>query len=88
MPQIFRSLDLSFNCISEIEGLEHTNALETLYMANNKIKKINELHCLAELKVLELGANEIIVDYRYYDLFLRVRRYKTCIIMPSLSNSF
>ena len=56
-----RALDLSFNRIAKIAGLDNLQALETLYLASNKIKCIENIQDLPELRVLEVGANEITV---------------------------
>eukprot|EP00475_Leptophrys_vorax_P023433 TRINITY_DN3206_c0_g2_i3.p1 TRINITY_DN3206_c0_g2~~TRINITY_DN3206_c0_g2_i3.p1 ORF type:complete len:268 (+),score=82.16 TRINITY_DN3206_c0_g2_i3:1309-2112(+) len=55
-----RILDLSFNGLRKIEGLENVaNTLTTLYLVNNKIKQISNLDTLIHLTMLELGSNRI-----------------------------
>ena len=55
------SLDVSFNQITRIEGLEEAGlaALHSLFLANNKITKIEGLGGLPSLQLLELGSNRI-----------------------------
>jgi Leucine Rich Repeat. len=57
-----RILDLSFNRIREIKGLDHLANLEKLYLCSNKISKIENVDHLKKLKVLELGDNKIRVS--------------------------
>jgi len=52
-------LDLSFNRIKEIEGLEHLINLEKLYLSSNRITKIANVNHLFNLQMLELGDNKI-----------------------------
>ena len=69
-----RVLDLSFNSIRSMlplcglpEGLENNNSLlnpilpnlEELYLAQNKLRKIEGLQFLTKLRILDLGANRI-----------------------------
>lgn len=57
-------LDLSFNRIREIEGLEHLINLEKLYLSSNRITKIENVNHLKNLKMLELGDNKIKVCFQ------------------------
>ena len=54
-------LDISFNQICRIEGLQDSGlcALRELYLANNKISEIEGLGALPSLRLLELGSNKI-----------------------------
>ena len=54
-----RKLDLSYNRIKKIEGLQELVTLEELYMCENRISVIEGLDTLVHLKVLELGGNSI-----------------------------
>lgn len=55
-----RVLDLSFNAIRELIPLaEYVPLLEELYVAQNKLKRIEGLAGLTELRTLDLGANRI-----------------------------
>lgn len=55
-----RILDLSFNNIRELpKELGNLNVLEELYVANNKIKCIENVAGLKSLRKLDLGANRI-----------------------------
>lgn len=55
-----RKLDLSYNQIKEIRGLDFLSAtLEELYLVENKIKTIQGLESLTKLKLLELGGNRL-----------------------------
>lgn len=55
-------LDLSFNRIKEIEGLEQLINLEKLYLSSNRITKITNINHLLNLQMLELGDNKIKVQ--------------------------
>lgn len=55
-------LDLSFNRIKEIEGLEQLINLEKLYLSSNRITKITNVNHLLNLQMLELGDNKIKVS--------------------------
>uniref|UniRef100_A0A7S1MTT3 Protein phosphatase 1 regulatory subunit 7 n=1 Tax=Neobodo designis TaxID=312471 RepID=A0A7S1MTT3_NEODS len=55
-----RKLDLSYNQISSIAGLDDLGpTLEELYLVENKIKVVQGLSKLTSLKLLELGGNQI-----------------------------
>lgn len=55
------ALDLSYNSIREIpeNGLSELQCLKSLYLANNKITRIQGINHLTNLTVLELGSNRI-----------------------------
>lgn len=55
----FRILDLSFNRITQIQGLDRLQKLEKLFLSSNKIAKIENVNHLKTLKLLELGDNKI-----------------------------
>jgi len=55
-------LDLAFNRISEIRGLDKLTRLKKLFLSANKISKIENLDNLQELDLLELGDNRIRVS--------------------------
>lgn len=55
-------LDLSFNKIKEIEGLQHNLQLKKLFLSSNKIHKIKNLKHLKNLQLLELGDNKLRVS--------------------------
>ena len=50
-------LDLSFNLIEKIEGLDNLVLLEDLSLFSNHIKKLEGLDKLENLNVLSVGAN-------------------------------
>ncbi len=52
-------LDLSFNLIEQIEGLDNLSKLTDLSLYSNNIKEIGGLENLHELNVLSLGKNNI-----------------------------
>jgi protein phosphatase 1 regulatory subunit 7 len=55
-----RVLDLSYNQIKHIHGLEALGGtLEELYLVENKIKAIENISHLKKLRLLELGGNQI-----------------------------
>jgi Leucine-rich repeat (LRR) protein len=55
-------LDLSFNLIDKIEGLEKLTKLTDLSLFSNNISQITGLQTLSKLNVLSLGSNKIL-DY-------------------------
>ena len=61
-PCTFRQLDLSFNRLRKIEGLENLTKLRRLYLVNNKIGRIENIAHLTQLEMLELGDNKIRVS--------------------------
>ena len=52
-------LDLSFNMIEKIEGLDTLTKLEDLSLFDNKITKLEGLDNLRNLNVLSVGKNEL-----------------------------
>ena len=52
-------LDLSFNLIEKIEGLETLYQLEDLSLFSNRITKLENLDALINLNLLSVGENEI-----------------------------
>lgn len=50
-------LDLSFNLISKIEGLEKLTKLSDLSVYSNRIEKLSGLETLTELNVFSFGQN-------------------------------
>jgi len=52
-------LDLSFNRIERIEGLDRLTKLTDLSLCNNQITKIENLRDCKKLKILSLGNNKI-----------------------------
>lgn len=55
-------LDLAFNRITEIKGLNSLTKLKKLFLSSNKISKIENLDNLQSLELLELGDNKIRVS--------------------------
>ncbi|GAQ86745.1 hypothetical protein KFL_003090020 [Klebsormidium nitens] len=54
------SLDVSFNELSELAGVEHLpSSLKQLYFAKNEIGTLPSLSHLSHLEILELGSNKI-----------------------------
>lgn len=60
-----RVLDISFNVLRHIEGLDQLTQLKKLFLVNNKISKIENLSNLQLLQMLELGSNRIRVGLLY-----------------------
>ena len=56
---LLSTLDLSFNEVREIKGLDELTILRELYLPQNKITTISGLDKLTNLSVLELGSNRI-----------------------------
>lgn len=55
-----RKLDLSYNQIATVAGLDDlAGTLEELYLVENKLKKVEGLAALTNLRLLELGGNQI-----------------------------
>ena len=54
-----RVLDLCFNRIRKVEGLENLTNLKKLYLVQNKLTAIENIGHLTELRMLELGSNRI-----------------------------
>ena len=52
-------LDLSFNLIEKIEGLDQLTKLTDLSLFSNQIKELSGLENLHELNVLSVGSNLI-----------------------------
>lgn len=65
-----RQLDVSFNLLRKIEGLERLTKLKKLFLLHNKITNIGNLEHLTGLHMLELGSNRI----RVSGAFLPTRR--------------
>ena len=59
MPPTLEWLDLSFNAISKIEGLDKLTRLSDLSLYHNNITKIEGLDKCKEMNVLSLGRNKI-----------------------------
>lgn len=54
-----QSLDLSFNLIKKLEGLNGLTKLRFLYLVENRISIMENLGILRNLTILELGGNRI-----------------------------
>lgn len=54
-----RVLDISFNLLRNIEGVDKLTRLKKLFLVNNKISKIENISSLRQLQMLELGSNRI-----------------------------
>lgn len=68
-------LDLSFNNIPKIEGLERLTKLQDLSLYNNRIESIDGLDTLTGLEVLSLGNNNIkdLTQIMYLRRFKKLR---------------
>lgn len=70
-----RILDLSFNALRSMDFLKECDFpfLEELYIAQNKLRKIEGLDSTPSLRILDLGANRIRVsDYLSYLTFMYI----------------
>jgi hypothetical protein len=54
-----RILDVSFNRLREIKGLDHLHKLQKLFLCANKISHVENVGHLKNLTLLELGDNKI-----------------------------
>jgi Leucine-rich repeat (LRR) protein len=77
-PLIFhfpKFLDLSFNNIAKIEGLDQLWQLTDLSLFNNRITKLENLDPLTQLNVLSVGNNELqdMSDLAYLSKFENLR---------------
>jgi len=83
MVTYIRSLDMCFNNIRIIKGLDTLVKLEKLYLINNKIKKIEKLDQLTCLTMLELGDNRIRVRLNISNVVIDIdyRKLKDLIIL-------
>lgn len=59
-----RQLDVSFNILRKIEGLEQLTQMKKLFLLHNKISSIGNLEHLSCLEMLELGSNRIRVRHK------------------------
>lgn len=57
-----RYLDVSFNRLGRIRGVQDLANLEELYLISNGIERIEGLPASGKLRLLELGANKITVQ--------------------------
>lgn len=58
-----RQLDVSFNILRKIEGLERLTRIKKLFLLHNKISSIANLNHFTSLEMLELGSNRIRVRW-------------------------
>lgn len=56
---ICRQLDVSFNLLRKIEGLDCLTKIKKLFLLHNKITSIANLDQMTSLQMLELGSNRI-----------------------------
>lgn len=63
---LFRILDLSFNRIKEITGLDNLLNLRKLFLSSNKITEIKNVNHFPKLEMLELGDNRIRVCFSFF----------------------
>ena len=54
-----RMLDICYNRLRHIEGLEHQAKLRKLYLVQNRLSVIENVGHLSQLRLLELGSNRI-----------------------------
>ena len=80
-------LDLSFNMIEKIEGLEKLTKLTDLSLFSNYIVKVSGLENLKNLNVLSLGSNKI-PDYAVAIRYLYDLRFKKLQVLKMADNPF
>ena len=54
-----QKIDLSFNNIEKIEGLENLNKLKDISLFNNQISKLENMNNLENLEVFSIGNNQL-----------------------------
>lgn len=69
---INRQLDVSFNILRKVEGLEQLTQLKKLFLLHNKISSIANLDHFVGLEMLELGSNRIRVREVWVNSFANV----------------
>lgn len=52
-------VDLSFNNIESIEGLDRLTKIQDLTLYNNRIQKLENMDALTELHVFSIGNNDL-----------------------------
>jgi len=75
-------LDLSFNNIKKIEGLETLTKLSDLSLFENKIQVIENLETLPELNVLSIGKN-LLRSHETVAMYLRKLKNKLEVLKMS-----
>ena len=85
---LFSQLDLSYNRLRKIEGLENLTNLRKLFLVNNKISKIEKINHLTKLEMLELGANRIRVSPIFCLLFTEVQVFGSVTFVLFFFNFF
>lgn len=71
-------LDLSFNKIPKIEGLDTLTKLVDLSLFNNEIQEIENLDKLTQLNVLSIG------EYAYILIYIYIQQACTCFSVAPL----
>lgn len=71
----FYLVDLSFNNIEVIEGLDMLGKLRDLTLFNNRITRIENMDALVNLHVLSIGNNNIKGLENVSQVLLPTRRY-------------
>lgn len=77
----YRQLDMSFNILRKIEGLERLTRVKKLFLLHNKISNIGNLENCTVLEMLELGSNRIRVwqqgSLGQQEMFKLGKQYRT-----------
>lgn len=80
-------LDLSFNLLERIEGLDKLTKLTDLSLFSNTIATVSGLECLSKLNVLSLGSNKI-MDYMEAIKYLYNLRLPNLQVLKMADNPF
>nr|XP_009290997.3 centrosomal protein of 72 kDa isoform X1 [Danio rerio] len=81
-----KSLDLSYNALVTVQGIEHLELLERLNLYYNRLASLQDifsLHKLQNLKQLDLRLNPVVKKHPHYRLYLvhaipKLRRLDDC----------
>ncbi|EBH4249797.1 cell wall anchor protein, partial [Listeria monocytogenes] len=74
-------VNISYNKITTLEGLENLSAVNTLYVSENSVTEIESMHAFPKLQKLELGWNaltNVVMDQVTAEKFPLLRTMNVC----------